>query len=410
MPVTSISSGWSSGSLVFYEDAVGQSATGDVFTLGTTAVKVGGTSQDVDFQFYATGSKSFIIDAGAGTLTFAGITQAFGSKANVSGSGIPIPSTDDWGALRVFTDDVGANIADSVRGIQSRTLLTTAQSAGTIRSLQGQLKAIDGVNFATGVYTAVQGYIELAGSQTVASTAVLSCFDASIEIGTALTATGYVAGFSAELTGSGTCAAGLDCGFLVKNASGAAVWTYGLYVEAAAVDTGIYVGSCTTGINIVNATLGVTDARAIKIATSQAAAAMADGYGVVEIDHTITGTAGSNFSGCALSAWVNIPSGTVGASKYVCAQNNGIYEDSAATVTNAKLIFGLRAQKIVGDTDSLSFPFSINTNNTAITALIDVNNSTDLGWTTGVGSTGGGKVPFCRDGNGTILYINTFTS
>jgi len=94
------------------------------------------------------------------------------------------------------------------------------------------------------------------------------------------------------LTGAGTCAAGLDCGFLVTNASGAAVWTYGLYVEADAVDTGIFVGACTTGIQITNATLGVTDARAIKVSTSQAAAAMADGYGVVEIDHTITGTAG----------------------------------------------------------------------------------------------------------------------
>ncbi len=190
------------------------------------------------------------------SITGACSTVAFivGAKANTAGSGQAIPSTDDWGSVRVFTDDAGANIADSVRGVQSRTLLTVAQSAGTIRALQGQLKAIDAVNFATGVYTAVQGYIELVGSQTVASTAALSCFDASIEIGTALTATGYVAGFKAELTGAGTCAAGLDCGFLVTNAAGAAVWTYGLYVEASAVDTGIYIGACTTGISIAGAT------------------------------------------------------------------------------------------------------------------------------------------------------------
>jgi len=74
MPVTNIKSEWVSGNLVFFEDAVGQSVTGDVLTLGTAAVKVGGTSQDVDFQFYATGGKSFIIDAGAGTLTLTGIT------------------------------------------------------------------------------------------------------------------------------------------------------------------------------------------------------------------------------------------------------------------------------------------------------------------------------------------------
>ncbi len=240
--ITNISSEWVSGSLVFYETAVGQSATGDVLTLGIAAVKIGGTSQDVDFQFYATGSKSFIIDAGAGTLTLTGITFAL------------------------------------------------------------------------------------------------------------------------------------------------------------------------SGETITNATLGVTAGRAIKVSTSQANAAMEDGYGVVEIDHTITGTAASNFSGCGLSSWVNIPSGTVGAGKYVCAQNNGIYEDSAATITNARIIFGLRAQKILGDVDALSFPFSINTSNTAITAFVDVNNTTDLGWTTGVGSAGGGKVPFCRDNGGTILYVNTYTS
>jgi len=81
MPLTNIKSTWSSGSLIFYEGAVGQSATGDVFTLGTSAVKIGGTSQDIDFQFYATGSKSFIIDAGAGTMTMLGIAPVLGADA-----------------------------------------------------------------------------------------------------------------------------------------------------------------------------------------------------------------------------------------------------------------------------------------------------------------------------------------
>ena len=345
-------------------------------------------------------------------------STSIGSQANTAGSGVPI-STTYPGAFRVFSDDGGANVGDSVRGIQSRTLLTVDQSAGTIRALQGQLKALNGVDFATGIYTAVQGYIELAGTHVVASTGVLAAFDASIEIGTALTATGYVAGFRAELTGAGTCGAGLDAGFLVTNAAGAAVWTHGLYVEASAVDKGVYIGACTTGIElngvmttgiqITNATFGVTSARAIKVSTSQAAAAMEDGYGVVEIDHTITGTAGSNFSGCALSAWVNIPSGTVGSGKYVCAQNNGVYEDAAATITGARIIFGLRAQKLLGDTDAYSFPFSLNTNNTAITAVFDVNNDTDMGWVTGTlsGATKVGHVPLFRDNAGVIHYVNT---
>jgi hypothetical protein len=71
-----INSSWASGTLVFYEKAVGRTATGDIFTIGTTAVKVGGTAQDVDLQFYATGSKSVIIDAGLGTMTLTGVYPA----------------------------------------------------------------------------------------------------------------------------------------------------------------------------------------------------------------------------------------------------------------------------------------------------------------------------------------------
>lgn len=163
-------------------------------------------------------------------------------------------------------------------------------------------------------------------------------------------------------------------------------------------------------IAIKDSVFGATSARMIKLSISQKNAAMEDGYGAVEIDHTITGTAGSNFSGCPLSSWVNIPSGTVGAGKYVCAQNNGVYEEAAATITNAKIVFGMRAQVLLGDSDAKTFPFSVNTNNTAITALIDVNNKTDLGWATGAASSGAGKMPFCSDAAGTILYINVYTS
>jgi len=165
-----------------------------------------------------------------------------------------------------------------------------------------------------------------------------------------------------------------------------------------------------TGILVTNATLGVNTGRAIKVSTSQAAAAMDDGYGVVEIDHTITGTAATTFCTSAMSTWVNIPSGTVGAGKYVCAQNNGVYEASAATITNAKIIFGMRAQKLLDDTDALSFPFSLNTNNTAITAVFDVNNATDMGWIDGVlsSATGDGHIPLFRDAAGQVHYVNTY--
>ena len=71
--VYQINSDWSSGNLIFYEKTVGRTATGDVFTVGTEAVKVGGTGNDIDFQFYGTGSLSAIIDCGAAAMTLTGI-------------------------------------------------------------------------------------------------------------------------------------------------------------------------------------------------------------------------------------------------------------------------------------------------------------------------------------------------
>ena len=79
--------------------------------------------------------------------------------------------------------------------------------------------------------------------------------------------------------------------------------------------TGTITGDGASGVDaktitLTNATLGVTDGRAIKVSTSTAAPAMADGCGVVEIDTTITGTAGaSSFPMSAMSSWVNIPRG-----------------------------------------------------------------------------------------------------
>ncbi len=326
----------------------------------------------------ATGAGAF---AGSGTCAGIGITTggtpiwpvglyiaplavttaiSVGTKANLKGSGVIIPSTDDWGCVRVFTDDNGANVADSVRGIQSRTLLTTSQSAGTIRALQGQFKVLTGVNFDTGVYAAVQGYIELAGTHTVSAAGILACFDASIEIGTALTATGYVAGFKAELTGAGTCAAGLDCGFLVTNAAGAAVWTYGLYVEATAADIGIYMPGCATKALEAVVTAVAADGSAVKITATQTAGKNESG---------IAGYFDANFGGVmtatylyGFGTWINLATSFDGAAVYgvVAAQDNGIYATTLTESATTDLVYGMRAECITGATVHGLYAFSLN--------------------------------------------------
>ena len=159
---------------------------------------------------------------------------------------------------------------------------------------------------------------------------------------------------------------------------------------------------------LVNSYLAVTRAiipvtgRMASFVGSMAAGALTDGYGAVEVDFTMTGTQADHCA--AFSSWVNIPSGTALPGGYVCAMNNGIYEDAAATITNAKLIFGMRCQKVVSDTDALCFPFSINTNNTAITALIDCNNISDLGAASSKTTTGS-YAPYARDAAGNLRYV-----
>ena len=90
---------WSSGNLIYYEAAVGRTATGDVFTIGTAAVKVGGTAQDVDFQFYGTGSLSAIIDCGAATLTLVGIATSTNGAVTITNA--TATSSTTTGALIV---------------------------------------------------------------------------------------------------------------------------------------------------------------------------------------------------------------------------------------------------------------------------------------------------------------------
>jgi hypothetical protein len=191
----------------------------------------------------------------SGSIALSGVATALllGSQANLSGSGTKLSSTVP-GALRVFSDDGGANVADSVRGVQSRTLLTISQSAGTIRALQGQLKVLTGVNFDTGVYTPVQGYIELVNTNTVSASGTLACFDASLELGGVLTVTGQMFGLRLETTGAGSFAGAGKAAAIGLTIGGTAAWPIGLYMKSDAVVKGILIGDSTSSPVLVTAT------------------------------------------------------------------------------------------------------------------------------------------------------------
>jgi len=83
-----INSGWASGALIFYEKAYGRTATGDILTISNSAVKVGGTSQDIDFQWYGTGSVSFILDVGDSSMTLTGCNVSIDGDVDLSSADI----------------------------------------------------------------------------------------------------------------------------------------------------------------------------------------------------------------------------------------------------------------------------------------------------------------------------------
>lgn len=173
-----------------------------------------------------------------------GTSLTLNTQANTAGSGYTLAS-GTTGALKSFADDGGASVATSCRNIQARTLLTFDQAGGTIRSLQGQLKILTNIDVGTGIYTGVQGYLEIVGSTDVNSGGNLSCFSASLEIGTDLETKsgGEACGIHVETTGAGTITNGGTCaGILIDKASGAASWPDGILIDGPSVIMGMRIG------------------------------------------------------------------------------------------------------------------------------------------------------------------------
>ena len=284
-----------------------------------------------------------------------------GALADTAGSGIELSSTV-VGALRAFADDGNANIGDSVRNILARTLLDATQTGGTIRSIQGQLKLVDGVGLGTGVYTANQGYIELMGDHTIASAGKVSCFDASLEIasGKALTvASGaFVAGLKVETTGAGTISnSGTCAGVLIDKATGAASWPVGLFIDTGKARTPIKIGTWVSN----TASTGHVLAYLTEDSGSYASAAIAvhcddGGAAVTNITTPIFSryllTVDQSGGGTQAAFFAHLKSGGTSTRTYTTGGIRGayIFTQLAATtlVTNAELVTINAATSLAG--------------------------------------------------------------
>lgn len=213
---------------------------------GTTATRP--TNAPIGFMYYNTTTNSLqVVSSTTAGVSGWSDTADYGSQSNTAGDGFDLSVTGT--ALGVFTDDGGNSLdtIDNARGIRSRMLLTVDQDGSSLRAIQGQLKINDTVDFSTGIYTAVQGYVELAGDTSAETGSTLSCFDASLEIPSAKTLTidsgGEACGIHVETTGAGTITNAGNCaGILVDKASGAPSWPDGILVDGPSVIMGMRIG------------------------------------------------------------------------------------------------------------------------------------------------------------------------
>jgi len=139
MPITNIRSSWSSGDLIFHEStSVHPSTTYNVLKIADDAVKIGDTGNDIDFQYYGTGSISAIIDCGNATFTLTGIemksagTGGSASTKAFTSTGYTINNAnlgDGYGANEFELNTTGA-VAGHVAGVSAWVNVNSTVAAG----------------------------------------------------------------------------------------------------------------------------------------------------------------------------------------------------------------------------------------------------------------------------------------
>jgi hypothetical protein len=336
-----------------------------------------------------TGSKTFttckaieanisIENPTSGTLTFTNNVYALEAKVQTGSGiadytkfcGIKIGGRND-GAVKVYGNaldiaDPEATVCTWTNGVSISTACATGinVSGATTTGLNITGNSTDAIKIQTGTFTDA---IEIAGTTTN-----------GINIGAT---SGYGIGIGATATG--------------------------IQVTGATTTAITITGACGTALNIAETGTAATG-KAIKSYLSLANGVYSDGFSANEFDLTLTGTCTGHVA--ASGSWVNIISGTTGAN-LVCAQTNGVYEESGGTLTGTTVIFGMRMQSLLAEAPSESFPFSCVSNTNVITALFSCNAGiSDMGTTSNAGSDTSKLVPLYKEtSTGTTYYVKLYS-
>lgn len=367
----------------------------------------------------------------------AGYDLAIGTQSSTTASdltdGMNLNRTTKTKSFGVYADDGAAvlwgtgSVPDIKSGI-SRLFISTDQTGGHVRlfGFQGMLASYT-AKWNTEIAAGVEGVAQLVcpSTKTFGGYGVTAGLAGRLATGagTVVCNTNHIMAAVAAISDlKGTVTqTGKVCGVYIgkydttnwsdgttRNTPG-----YGLIIGAGAATTGILMSSVSYGINstvtVYPAAQWGDSAHLFKVSAAAARNENgAAGYFETDVTATVAGTL------YGMGSWVNFNAAVTTGANMVCAQDNGIYGVAAGTYTNTKMIIGMRME-LVSDSSGGCAPgslylFSTNIYGRECTALIDVNDKSEVGWITGTLSSGGCHIPLFKERGTTTFYVNCYTS
>lgn len=164
--------------------------------------------------------------------------------------GLPLATSEH--GLAVHCEPAAMTEYTSSFGIRSRYHISNAQTAIiTCEAVDARMRIKAALTL--GIYTGVQGYVEVSESPTLAATQIhAGGFTVEVGAGTTLSS-GYVCGVHIDsATADSVSVASVTYAALriSTGTSSKEIWTYGIYMADDDVVTGMTIGDCTTAINI----------------------------------------------------------------------------------------------------------------------------------------------------------------
>lgn len=198
------------------------------------------------------------------------------------------------------------------------------------------------------------------------------------------------------------------------------VWkgtTTGTFTLDAGAHTLALTGMATSSdgaVTITVASLNATTGRIAKFDGTVLTPNFGDGYGAIECNLNIGTGAIPGFVATG-SFWVNlgVNTTTFSAGGTLSPLDVGIWGTTGLTLTNSKMIMGLKMSCVIDDGANPGSLYLFNTNISAnaLTAIFDINTIVDFTATSGAASSGAYKIPFLKErSTGTTWYINMYTS